>query len=347
MRLLRHYQEIPDDCRGAVITIGNFDGVHRGHQAVLERTRAIAAECSAPAAVMAFEPHPRRYFQPDAAPFRLTSLREKTRLLEAAGVDILMAYPFDRDMAGMAAEVFVHEILVGALSARHIVVGYDFQFGKNRSGDIGLLREMGRKEGFGVTVIEPVATQDGAYSSSRVRQCLRDGDPRAAADLLGHYWVVEGRVREGDRRGRQLGFPTANLSLHEYVLPRFGGYVVRADILTSGEDAEGPYPAHKGVANIGRRPTFDKEETLLEVHLFDFDGDLYGAHLRVHFFEFLRPEQKFDGIEALKAQLHEDSGRARDLLGVLESDGVLWQQPFVELATAQNSGGRNSPEKPE
>ncbi len=312
MQILRHFDDIAPALKGAVYAIGNFDGVHIGHQQVIARTAAIAKELGAPTGVLMFEPHPRQYFFPDQPFFRLMSFRAKTRTLGEIGVDQIAALPFDARMATMEAEDFVRNVLVEGLGAAHIVVGYDFCFGKGRRGDGALLRRMGEELGFGVTIVEEVKKGGDTYSSTRIRELLAKGDPRGAADLLGHWWTIETHVIKGDQRGRTIGFPTANLSLEGHLEPAFGVYAVKVEI----EDG-----AHKGtydgVANVGRRPTFDKEDVLLEVHIFDFEGDIYGAHLAVSFIDFLRPEQKFDGLESLKAQIAADSGKARTLLSAL------------------------------
>jgi riboflavin kinase/FMN adenylyltransferase len=264
-------------------------------------------------AVLVFEPHPREFFQPDADPFRLTRFERKAKLLEDLGVDLLFALPFDGSMAAMEPYEFVLDVLVAGLQAVHISVGYDFRYGRNRGGDIASLCYMGEMEGYGVSVVDPVrfestdwAPRGDVLSSSRVRALLREGRPDAAASLLGRWWTVDGKVIEGDQRGRTIGFPTANIGMAGYVQPRLGVY---ACLIETGE---GIFP---GVANLGRRPTVHTaSDVLLEAHLFDFDGDLYGKAVSVHFVDFLRPEQKFDGLDALKAQIAADAEVARDRL---------------------------------
>ncbi len=331
MRLLRQYVNAPKDCRRAVVAIGNFDGVHLGHRAVLAEARRIAGDLGAPLAVMAFEPHPRRLFQPEAPPFRLTLLRAKQHELAAQGVDVLMALEFDRAMADMAAGDFIADVLVQALEARHVIVGEDFRFGKDRTGDAAFLAAEAGKQGFGFTAIAPVGDSglpDGSdgevYSSSRVRQALRDGKPAAAAAMLGHWWIVEGIVERGDERGRQIGFPTANLAMGDYIRPRFGVYVVRVGL----EDDQGEIERTlEGVANMGRRPTIGDDKVLLEVHLFDFDEEIYGRGLRVSMVDFIRDEQKFDGLEALKLQIADDAENARRILGDPAKRADLFENP--------------------
>lgn len=310
MRLFRHYTDLPSDARGAVVALGNFDGVHRGHQIVigtaLERARALGV----PSGVLTFEPHPRSVFRPADPPFRLTPFRIKARHIEALGVDRLYVIHFDWTFAGMTAERFVREVLVAGLGARHVVAGYDFVFGHQRGGDIALLARMGQAEGFGVTAVTPAADDGGrVYSSTRIRESLRAGRPREAADLLGRAWEIEGRVERGDQRGRTIGFPTANLELGEYLRPAYGVYAVRAGI-DHGRDTAW----HPGVANLGRRPTVDGVRERLEVHLFDFAGDLYGRHLRVQLVDYIRAERRFDSVQALKAQIEADAATARRLL---------------------------------
>ena len=309
MKLFRHLGHLPRGVTGSVVAWGNFDGFHRGHQAVVQRTAAIAEQLGAPLAVMTTEPHPSQFFRPDTPSFRLMSLRSKAQALETFGVDVLFVLPFDAALAGTPAEEFVRDVLVGQLKARHVVTGYDQRFGKGRGGDADLLRRMGAEAGFGVTVVEPLEIGGEVYSSSRVREHLRAGDPDQAAMLMGHWWRIEGRIEQGDQRGRTIGFPTANVSWGDYLEPMLGVYAVRMHV------EDGPHRGtYDGVANLGRRPTFGKTAISFEVHLFDFDGDLYGAHAGVDMIGFIRPERKFDGLDALKAQIAADSETARVLL---------------------------------
>jgi riboflavin kinase/FMN adenylyltransferase len=307
MAIFRHTEDLPDAARRAVVAVGNFDGVHRGHQGVIAETAAEARRLGAPLGVLTFEPHPRQVFQPDLPPFRLTPLRIKARVLESLGVDHLYVLHFDWDLAAMSAEDFVRDILVRDLAARHVVTGWNFRFGNKRRGDATLLRELAGEGGFGVTAVEPVAARDGeVFSSSRIREALAEGRPEDAARLLGRAWEIEGRVEHGDRRGRTIGFPTANLALGEYLIPALGVYAVRA-----GVDEGQRTVWMDGVANLGRRPTVDGTRVQLEVHLFDRKPDLYGAHLRVQLLHFLRGEKKFDGLDALRAQIARDCDEAR------------------------------------
>ena len=260
--------------------------------------------------VMTFEPHPRALFNPNQPPFRLTPFRVKSRLIEALGMDLLYQQHFDAEFAAMTALEFVGEVLVGCLKVSHVVVGYDYVFGKGRMGTGAFLQKCGDEAGFGVTVVPPAMADHGeTYSSTAVRDPLVAGRPAAAAALLGHYWEVEGRVEHGDARGRLLGFPTANLRLSEYQRPATGVYAVRA-----GVDKGGATIWHDGVANYGRRPTFDKTDEVLEVHLLDFNEDLYGRHLRVALIDHIRPERKFAGLDELTAQITADVETGRRLL---------------------------------
>ena len=296
--------------RGAVVAVGNFDGVHRGHQAVIAAAKAAARAASAPFAVLTFEPHPRSVFQPGAPPFRLTPFRAKARALEDLGVDLLFALHFDLDFARKSAEDFVADALVAGLGVLEVVVGYDFVFGNRRRGTPDLLKAEGQKHGFAVRVVAPVAGAGGvAYSSTEIRQRLIAGDARGAALLLGRPWEIEGRVDTGDKIGRTIGFPTANLALADYLRPAAGVYAVRAGIEEGGATRW-----FAAAANLGFRPTVGGTDLRLETHLFDFDGDLYGSHLRVALIERLRPEQRFAGLDALKAQIAEDCAQARAIL---------------------------------
>jgi riboflavin kinase / FMN adenylyltransferase len=311
LRIFRHSSGLPPDARGSVVAIGNFDGVHVGHQAVIgaavERARALGV----PSSALTFEPHPRMLFKPDSEPFRLTPLRPKAHAIEELGVEILIVLAFDRAFSAKSAEAFVEDVLVTGMAVNHVVIGADFVFGHDRLGTVQRLTEMGLELNFGVTALQPVAGADGTvYSSTAVRKALQAGEPRRAAALLGRPWDIEGRVEHGDARGRQLGFPTANVGLGDYLRPAFGVYAVEAGI-DHGTRTEW----HAGVANLGRRPTVAGVVERLEVHLFDFEGDLYGRHLRVRLIEFLRPEKKFDGLDALRAQIARDSAQARAILG--------------------------------
>ncbi|MDR3518368.1 MAG: bifunctional riboflavin kinase/FAD synthetase [Azospirillaceae bacterium] len=307
MRLFRHYSDLADEARGAVVALGNFDGVHRGHAALIEAAQQRARDSGRKLAVVTFEPHPRSLFQPDAPPFRLTPFRVKTRELAALGVELCFTLHFDAAFALIPAEDFVKTVLVDGLAACHVVCGYDFVFGHGRVGDGALLRRLAVQHGFAATVIAPICDPAGEpYSSTRIRRLLQDGAVREAAAVLGRPWTVDGRVEHGDQRGRTIGFPTANLDLADYVRPAYGVYAVRA------LPENGVW--HHGVANLGRRPTVDGFREWFEVHLFDVSPDLYGRHLRVELVEFLRPEQRFASLAALKEQIAADVVRARQVL---------------------------------
>jgi riboflavin kinase/FMN adenylyltransferase len=320
MRILRHYRDAPAEARGAVVALGNFDGVHRGHQALIADAKRLAAETARPLAALVFEPYPREFFRPSEPPFRLTSFRAKAQLLASLGVDVLFVLGFDAAMAGMAAQDFVLRVLKEGLAAHHVVVGADFRFGKGRGGDATVLAYMGEMEGFGVTSFAPVMAAGEKISSSQIRAALKAGQPREAARLLGHWWSVEGHVASGDRRGRLIGFPTANLKLERTLHPGFGVYAVR----TRMPDGQ----ARDGVANFGLRPSFALPVPLMEVHIFDFVGNLYGESIGVELVAYLRGERKFDGLEALKAQIAADSEAARVLLAEAPAVPALDPSPL-------------------
>jgi riboflavin kinase/FMN adenylyltransferase len=292
--------------RGAAVAMGNFDGVHLGHQSVLALAHAAAAELDAPFGVVTFEPHPRAFFAPDAPPFRLMTADARARRLEKLGVERLYELPFDGRLAGLSPEAFAADVLAAGLGVRHVVVGADFRFGKGRAGDVDVLRALGAGLGFGVTAAPLVSDADSDYSSTAIRRALAEGRPEVAARILGHWHRIEGAVQHGDKRGRGLGFPTANLLPEGLHLPRFGIYAVLVDVLT------GPHRGrYQGAASIGVRPTFGASRPNLEVFLLDFDGDLYGAELSIALVAYLRPEVKFEGAAALVEQMHADVAETR------------------------------------
>lgn len=317
MRIFRHFENLPVDLKGAVIAVGNFDGVHLGHCGVIGEASRIARAAGIPWGVMTFEPHPRIFFKPDQPSFRITPLRAKSHAIAELDADFMVVLRFDAELAGLSAHDFVKDVLLESLGVSHVVCGYDFSFGKGREGDCEFLLHVGKEKGFGLTAVGAIDDPDGrAYSSTRVRDCLKDGEPKCAARLLGRPFEIAGRVMHGDERGRTIGFPTANIHLDDYLEPKRGVYAVQAAIETTDEPAW-----IDGVANLGVRPTFDKTEPVLEVFLFDFDEDLYDRHLRVRMIDFIRPEQKFDGLDALKAQIDKDCEQARTILGaILASD---------------------------
>ncbi len=315
MRLIRTWRDAPADARGAVLALGNFDGVHEGHRTVIGAAVDAARPAAAPAGVLTFEPHPRTWFRPGEAPFRLTPLRSKVRQLETLGLDLLYVLPFDEAIATRTAEAFIEDILIGSLGVRRVVVGYDFVFGRDRGGSAATLQGYADAGRFGLDVVPAVNDGSGdSYSSTRIRRALRDGDAAAAAALLGRDWEIEGHVLPGDRRGRILGFPTANLDPGDYLLPRFGVYAVLVALDEPGGGAPVWLP---GIANLGRRPTVGDDRVLLEAHIFDFDGDIYGRLARVRFVDYVRPEARFDGLDALKAQIAEDAAAARRIIAAL------------------------------
>jgi riboflavin kinase/FMN adenylyltransferase len=295
-----------------VLAMGNFDGLHKGHAALIDHASELARARGAPTAVLTFEPHPRNVFVPGCEPFRLTPFRVKEREIARLGVDFLFIQHFDAEFAKQSAESFIDEIMVGALGASHIVVGHDCTFGNRRRGTPEMLRERGAALGFEVTVIEPVRGDAAVYSSTHIRELLKAARPREAAAQLGRFWEIDGRVALGDQRGRTIGFPTANLGLGEYLRPAFGVYAVRV----SGDGADDPLDGRTvdGVANLGLRPTVGGLVPRLEAHLFDVDRDLYGRHLRVALVEFIRPERKFASFDELKEQIAADAARAREIL---------------------------------
>ena len=306
MRIFHHWQGLPDDARGATVALGNFDGVHRGHAGLLRA--AHAARPDTPLAVLTFEPHPREVFRPEDPPFRLTLSAERADALAALGVAILYEIPFNHDFSLMTAEDFVVEVLHKGVGARHLASGEDFAFGHRRGGDTGLLGTRAEALGMGLTLIPPVADAHGPLSSTRIRRALQDGYPERATAELGRTWAIRGEVAHGAHLGRTIGFPTANVALGQHLEPARGVYAVTV------RTSDGAI--HKGVANIGRRPTVNAgPESRLEVHLFDFAGDLYGADITVALHAFIRPEIKFPGIDALKAQIAADAEEARRLLG--------------------------------
>jgi len=310
MKVFRHIADVPGAYKSAVVAIGNFDGVHIGHQALIAEARRHADERRAPLAVMVFEPSPQEFFRPGGEPFRLTPFRAKARLIAALRVDAMYALAFDAALARKTAQEFAQDVLVDGLETGCVIVGADFRFGKDRGGDAAVLSYLGEMEGFGVVVLDPVAGAAGKISSTGIRTALKDGRPGDAARLLGRTFAIEGRVEHGARRGRTLGYPTANIDLDGYLRPAFGIYAVRAAVMEN----ERTVARFEGVANLGIRPMFERAAPLLEAHLFDFDGELYGKHLSVELIAYLRPETKFASVDELKAQMARDAEAAKKLL---------------------------------
>lgn len=312
LRVFRHIADVPGEFHNAVVAIGNFDGVHLGHQALINHALKHASVRQSPCVVLCFEPSSREFFQPGAEPFRLTPFRAKARKIFELGADAMVALPFDAAMAHQSAQDFVLDVLVQGLHVGCVVVGSDFRFGQGRGGDGTLLGYMGEMEGFGVDIFPTVrAGIDEKISSTLIRSLLKRGMPEEAGRLLGHPFAIEGRVEHGEKRGRALGFPTLNQHLDGYIRPAFGIYAVRCSVLKD----EQVVARYDGVANLGIRPMFEAPEPLLETHLFDFDGDLYGAHVAVDLISYLRPEAKFDSVDKLKAQIRADIEQAKAVLG--------------------------------
>ncbi len=310
MRIVAERTAAGPALRGAAAAIGNFDGVHLGHRAVIDIARTEADRLGAPLAAVTFEPHPRAWFAPDAPPFRLMNRAAKARRLRDLGVDLLYEVPFDADLAALTPAGFADGVLMEGLGLRHVVVGEDFRFGAQRAGTAAVLQDLGAARGFGVTVARLVAAGGARHvSSTRIRQALTEGRPRDAAAMLGHLHAIEGPVLHGEKRGRTLGYPTANMSIAGLHPPAFGVYAVQADVL------DGPHAGrYGGVASLGVRPMFGENVANLETYVFDFTGDLYGATLSVALVDYLRPEARFDGLTALIAQMDADSARARAIL---------------------------------
>ena len=299
---------IPDRLRGAILALGNFDGFHLGHQAVVARAIARGHHERRPVIVATFDPHPVRFFKPDLPPFRLTTLDQRQRLFAHAGADAMLVFDFNADLAATSAEDFVAEILGTRIGASGVVTGGDFTFGRGRGGNAETLRDLGAASGIVAETVAPVILDGEPVSSSRVREALKAADPATATHLLSRPFAIEGIVERGDRRGRQLGYPTANLSIDRYQRPAYGIYAVTVRL---DDDSE-----HAGVASLGIRPTFEPPVELLEAYLFDFDGDLYGRTIEVALHHFIRGEEKFAHTDALAARMREDEAGARRLLGV-------------------------------
>lgn len=304
--ILTDWREVPEALRGASIALGNMDGVHRGHQAVL--AAAHAARPGAKLAALTFEPHPREHFRPEDPPFRLTLLPAKAAALGAAGAAVVYALRFDAALAAMPAEAFFDQVLRDGLGAVHLSCGQDFAFGHRRGGDAASMARLAEAAGIGTTIVPPLVDAQGPISSTRIRRALQDGYPERATAMLGRPWEIRGEVVHGDKLGRVLGWPTANMWLGRHLEPARGVYAVTV-ALPDGTEA-------KGVANIGRRPTLGGDpETRLETYIFDWSGDIYGQEIGVRLVKFLRPDAKFDGLEALKAAIAQDAEDARAALG--------------------------------
>ncbi len=304
LHIVHDWRGLDPHVQGASIALGNFDGVHRGHRQVIAAAARAASALKAPLGVISFYPHPRRWFRPDDQSFRLMTADQLGRCLDGLGVDYLYVLLFDAEMAGLSDEAFARRVLADGLGARHVAAGFDITFGKGRTGSPQLLDAYGRRFGFGVSIVEAVENDEGGKcSSSAIRQALANGRPEKAAELLGRPFAIEGVVVHGDQLGRTMGFPTANIALEEYVLPAFGIYAARTR-LADGREIP-------GVAYVGRRPTVDGVDERLEVHLFDFDEDLYGQTLEVELIAFVRGDEWFESLDAMIEQMDRDADAAR------------------------------------
>ena len=304
MAVFAEYRGLPESARGASIALGNFDGLHAGHKAVMEAARIAGHGMFS---VATFEPPPRAYFRPGDPPFRIFRPERRNAAILAAGASTVFELPFNGEMAAMTDEGFVRNVLVEGLGASHVSVGFDFRFGRGRMGNAQRLSSLGRALGFGVTIVEEVEGRGAKASSTAIRQALMAGEPDLAAGMLGGPWTADGIVESGEQNGRKLGFPTANLQLGELIHPKHGVYAVRARI-------EGEADWRPGVANFGRTPTTGLRDPLLETHIFDLKGDIYGKRLEVQLVAYLRPEKRFDSLDLMVKQMHLDSGEARAIL---------------------------------
>ena len=310
MKIVRDYQFVSDADKGATVAIGNFDGVHVGHQAVIECARAAVPD--APLGILTFEPHPREYFSPDAPPFRLMNEEARATRLQKLGVDVLYQIPFNQQLASLTPDAFATNVISQGLGLCHVVVGADFCFGKGRAGTVEDLQKHGSALGFDVTVADLVASSAGTVSSTAIRTALSEGKPKVAAEMLGHWHRIEGPVISGEQRGRTMGYPTANMSIEGLHPPKHGVYAVIADVLN------GPHAGtYHGAASIGVRPMFGQNRANLETFIFDFTGDLYGSTVSIALVDFLRPELKFNSLDALITQMDADCSQARTILSAL------------------------------
>lgn len=308
MHVLHGFDHVPHEARGATLAIGNFDGVHRGHQALFQEARAAIAKHGGLAGAMVFEPHPREFFQPARPHFRLTPLAQKLALLERYELDLAVVLTFDKKLAALSAHDFIERILVAGLGVRHIIVGHDFHFGKGRDGNSAVMQEAGKEFGFDVTVVETVAEAGEIFSSSAIRAEIAQGDVKSAAHMLGHYWRMSGKVVGGAKVGAGIGFPTANIPMPKGTALAHGIYAVFVYI----HEAQ-----HRGAAYLGTRPTFDDGTPILEIFLFDFNEELYGREIEIEFVDFIRGDRRFETVELLVAQMDKDVARARQILDTI------------------------------
>lgn len=328
MEILKAESSLPGALMGASLALGNFDGVHRGHQALLKIAKDEAQRLGAPAGAMIFEPHPRQFFVPDQPVFRLTTPRQKLHLLDTFGLDLAVVQKFDETLAATSAEAFVERYLVDALKVCHIVIGYDFFFGQGRTGSPELMRELGQKLGFSVSIVAPVSEAGETFSSSAIRTRLAQGDVRGAAQSLGHWWRIAGTVIHGAKRGTGLGFPTANITLAPGVAFGHGIYAVRVYIAGT---------PHHGAAYLGTRPTFDTGAPVLEVFLFEFDDDLYGQDIELEFIDFIRADSVFTTAENLVQQIAKDCDQARETLRATDADDPMRAYPIGKALQARQT----------
>jgi riboflavin kinase/FMN adenylyltransferase len=301
---------IPNDLKGSIVALGNFDGFHLGHQAVVGRAIQRGFHERRPVIVATFDPHPVRFFKPDVPPFRLTTLDQREALFAHAGADAMLVFEFNDELRSTSAEDFVTKLLGQTIGAAGVVTGDDFTFGKMRGGNVEMLRTLGAGHGIVAEAVAPVLLGDLRISSGRIREALQAGDTATATKLMSRDFAIEGIVQAGDKRGRELGYPTANIALGDYLRPRYGIYAVRATLADGSE--------HPGVASLGVRPTFDPPTELLEAHLFAFDDDLYGRAIEVALHAYIREERKFDGLDQLAAAMRADEAAARRLLALAE-----------------------------
>lgn len=327
MQVIKELDTLPEPPHQAVLAIGNFDGVHLGHREIFRRVVRKARELGGTAVVVTFEPHPLRLLAPDKAPLRLNTPEEKVRLLAASCIDLLVVLNFTRELAEMPAPDFVREILVGKLGVKHLIVGYDYAFGRDRQGDTEFLAQQARLYNFTLEVLEPIRAEQQAHSSTAIRQFLSEGRVAEAVRILGRNFTLDGEVVHGEGRGRKLGFPTANLVTRKEILPRDGVYAVKVKWRDSYYD---------GVINIGRRPTFAGSSPTLEIHLIDFQGNLYGERLRIYFVDRLRDERRFTGVQALQEAVVRDIAHARELL---ESAQVVEYREYLDCGQDMPQGG--------
>ena len=305
MEIFRNSTKDLVNAQGGVFALGNFDGVHLGHKEIISKAISIGEKNNIPSGVLIFQPHPRKFFRPNDENFIISDIKTRSYLLENCGLDFLGILDFDKKMSNLTPYEFVDNVINNAIDVTHLIVGYNFKFGKDRSGDVQALTDICKKLKIDLSIIDKVEGDNYIFSSSSVRDCLRKADLKGAKKIIGDYWTVKGEVIKGDQRGRQIGFPTANISMEGWIEPLFGVYAVKVSI-------DGLL--YKGVANLGIRPTFGQSSPLLEVHLFDYSGDLYGNDIVISFIDFIREEKKFDGIEALKKQIEIDSTKAIELI---------------------------------